>query len=171
MLSIKSRVEEHARRAYILAQIEQRPPNYTTNAWAVLLMDNSFDKLKARFEMRTFKLKEQAQQQALTDPLFAELSYLPATPEQPPVELATKSMALYQQWLADLVQSECEVAVQSFHGSPRTVPVLLAAREAITRVLARLEEQQGGPVPKVKVTMNDDLTFTVTVIRRSVRSF
>lgn len=168
MSELQTRLQEHAHRAYILAQIETRPPGYGVNEWACLLMDNPCDKLRDRYEKRVQREAEKATEIDRMDPLFPGL-LLPAVPTHPSPALAAKAGVLYESWLVDLVQSECNGALQVLVGQKRSVSVLLSAQELIRGVLARLGDEE-GPLPfQVKVTMNKDRTFTLNLTRPDSR--
>ena len=162
---IETKVREHAQRAYILAQMETRPPGYTITAWACVLMDNPYDKLLARFTKRVdhekARLGADASQAGL-DGIFLEFM-LPAVPTEPPPELAAKLVALFRAWAKDLAEQECLEALRPFVGQPRSVKVLHAAAAAVRKCLDDLVQVPSFPRFHGKLTMSAQGAFLLTL--------
>lgn len=170
MLSkLRDQVRDHAQRAYILGIIEHRPPGYGQTEWAALLMDKSFENLKARYEQRVQKEQERVlavlaknnQYQAV----YERLGFLPAIPENLPDVLAAKARQVYVVWLTVHLELECQKALQPLVGRPRSVKAMNEARLLVRDVLGLVSDTRGVS-PKAKITMHKDGTFTVTLVVR-----
>lgn len=144
-------VKEHTQRAYILAQHEQRPPGYSVNDWALVLMGNDYAKLEARYAHRLREAQER----------------LPAAPANPPEPVAAKARELYLKWFTELAQLECENAVYPLRGGSRSVTVMNKAKRAVQEALLRLREHDAALGFGAKLTMNKDGSFTIRLTLRS----
>ena len=165
MPDIKDLVKEHARRAFVLAQIEQRPPGYSTHEWAVLLMDSTREELEARYDLKVERERARWAEAVSKDPLFADRDFLPAVPATPPPALATKIQQVYDIWLGERVQLECENALYPLMGQKRSVAVLSQGVGLIREAIARLDASEGGVPFQAKLTMNKDGSFVVELTR------
>lgn len=166
----KTRVKDHAQRAFILSQLETLPPGYTREDWAILLMGNPYAWLKDRFEGRVQREKVRHETAALkNDPLFAELfkegqGFLPAVPKNPPAVLVVKARQVYDLWLEERVWSECHKALAplAVQGLPRSVAALSKGITLVKDALAGLAVDEEIVLPwRPTVTMNKDGTFAV----------
>ena len=170
--NIADQVRMHADRALILSELERLPPGYTKVAWAVLLMDNDYNRLLARYTRKVAAEKLRLPEDQLHQLAREGQSFLPAVPPIPP-ELVAKSREVYTKWLAGLVEQECLNALLPLVGSKRDVLVLGEAQHILSVTLDSMAEQL-GPVPfTARVTMNKEGGFTLTVQgkppRRSLR--
>lgn len=169
---ISKRVGDHAQRAYILAQIETRPPGYSVDTWAGVLMDEPFDRLLGRYARRVAVERSRVEASALAagargvDLLFQQGFVLPAVPATPPPALAAKARRLYAQWAEELVQLECLEALQPLMGKVRSVEVMHQAQALILDCLARLTQEHQFPSYSAKLTMNKNGSFTVNLTSR-----
>jgi len=162
---VQEMVREHTKRAYVLAQITIRPPGYTTETWALHWMDHTYADLDARYE--AWKAVHFKRQQAEFDEMGMVDWWpnLPAVPEQPPPELATKARLLYQTWTRDLLIQECREVLQPLVGSPRTQDVMSQAANLVHDLTQKWVRLRGELIPPVKVTMLKDLTFEIRIDR------
>jgi len=175
---IRAQVREHAYRAMVLSEIEDRPPGYTKTAWAVLLMDNDYDRLLTRFIQKVAAkraIHEQMMRDAdgYADAFEGDHSFLPAVPKNPPSELAAKSREVHRKWLGVLVEQECRHALQSLIGHKMDDKTLWTAQGILDDTLKSLTAQVDHLPYTAKVTMNQDGNFSLSLHekppRRSLR--
>lgn len=163
--NIQALVKEHAQRAYVLAQIEKKPPGYDVTAWAILLMDNSYTKLKTRYENRVLIEQERLLSQAdgvdVVERIFQE-GFLPAIPADPPAALVAKIRAVHDAWFTEIIRRECDLALQPLVGQRRSKEVLFQAKVLVQQVLSRVQAELGYQPFEVKITMNKDGSFSLT---------
>lgn len=172
--SIEMKVREHTQRAFMLAQMDVRPPGYSVVAWACILMDDSYEKLETRYTKRVALEKAkvtEAASKAGMDGMFLEFS-TPAVPATPPIEMVAKSMALYHKLAKELAEQACHRALVPFLGSSRSPEVMRQAAGAIRQCLDDLMQEQGQSFPRfactlqmTKMTGGDGFLFTLTDAR------
>jgi hypothetical protein len=150
---IQAQVTEHAQRAFMLAQMEQRPPGYEVVDWALVLMDNTYSKLKARFDLRV--------QQVIPPQV------LPAVPANPPAVVAAKARAIYLAWFTELARQECMNAIQPHVRRGRDESALRAAQQEVQAVLENLRLHDPEVRFTGRVSMTKEGSFQVDLRHRS----
>ena len=165
MEGLEQRVQDHAQRAFMLAQMETRPPGYSIVAWACVLMDDPYDKLLGHYTKRVAREKDRVQFEASKaglDGIFLEV-VLPALPTNPPPELAAKSMALFKKWAKERAEQACQMALVPFLGRTRSPEVLRKAADVLRQCLDDLVQEPSFPRFTGKLKMNADGSFQVTL--------
>lgn len=147
---IEAQVKDHTQRAWVLSVIEVLPPGYSRLAWAILLMDNTYNKLLSRYHLKV-AAEVQRLSQVLPRDVQVEraekgMGFLPIPPRTLPPELIAKAREVRSKWLGELVALECQNALARLNGMPLTDLVLREAQSILQETLAGMAEQL-GPVP------------------------
>lgn len=153
-----SEVSKHLKRAYVLAQMERRPPGYSVDQWALYLMDLDCRVLRERLAGRVHQEREKVGGNVL----FGDLA-MPAVPVDLPAELVSKGAKLHDQWMHVEVMSICQEALATLGTlSGRSVPLLMEAQQRVDAALAEAWEEK---VPyQVRLAMTKDASFEVKLL-------
>jgi adenylate kinase len=158
-IDIEKQVVLHAQTAYTIAVMEHRPPGYTTEMWALHLMDKTRSELQARLIQRVEREKERLGPMSVQQLLLRPMSLLPSLPSRLPPELAPKMIQLDREWTKTLFERKAREALSGFVTKERDASVFRRAQAQLQQVYSAMAAGVGGRLPfsaKLHMTSRGD---------------
>ena len=161
---IDEQVREHAMRSHQLAQMENVPPGYSVDEWALHLMDLTPEALKARFDAKV-KWEEGKLINIFDDEEFTP----PSVPDPPPAIFIVKMKAMGRRLIRDELDKRCWEALQGLVGQQREAGVVRAAGQRLQGVVREMTQSVGPLGWTVKVRMDSNNEFHLDYTEEGAR--